>query len=94
MTTLNYSAIYGFHTLHFSRAHAKSFPACSVFSSRFLLAASNNGNSSASALTPFPAGHRLTTQLTLSLAFNISARFTQNPPPPPVAIVIVQMLHY
>jgi hypothetical protein len=34
-----------------------------VFTSCFLVTASNSGNSSASALTPLSAGHRLTTEL-------------------------------
>jgi hypothetical protein len=34
-----------------------------ISSSRFLVTASNSGNSSASALTPMPTGHHLTTEL-------------------------------
>jgi hypothetical protein len=36
---------------------------CSVFTSRFLATAYNSGDSSASALTPFPADRRVTTEL-------------------------------
>jgi hypothetical protein len=39
MTTLNYSAISKLHTLQFTRAHAKSFPACCVFISSCLVTA-------------------------------------------------------
>jgi hypothetical protein len=38
-----------------------------VFTSRFLVTASNSGDSSASALTPFLAGDRLTTELSSQL---------------------------
>jgi hypothetical protein len=37
--TLNYSTIADFHTLPFTRAHAKSFPACSVFTRSCLVMA-------------------------------------------------------
>jgi hypothetical protein len=50
--------------------NTKSSPACSIFTCSFLVRASNSGGSSASALTPFQAGHRPTTELTL--AYNIS----------------------
>jgi hypothetical protein len=46
VTTLNFSAIANIHTLQFTRAHAKSFPARGVFSSSYLVTASNNGYSS------------------------------------------------
>jgi hypothetical protein len=48
--TRDYSAIANFHTLQFTRAHAKSFPLRSVFTSNFLVTASINGYSSASVL--------------------------------------------
>jgi hypothetical protein len=48
--TLNYSAIVNFQTLQITTAHAKSFPACSVFTRRFLVTAYNNGYSPASVL--------------------------------------------
>jgi hypothetical protein len=48
--TLNYSAIANVHTLQITRAHAKPFPARSVFTSSCLVRASNNGYSSASVL--------------------------------------------
>jgi hypothetical protein len=47
---LNYSAIANFHTLQITSVHAKSFPACCVFTTRFLVMAYNNGYSSASGL--------------------------------------------
>jgi hypothetical protein len=68
VSTFSNSAIADIHTLQITRAHTKCFPACSVFSSRFPVTASNSGNFSASALTLFLAGHRLTTQLSSQLA--------------------------
>jgi hypothetical protein len=38
--TLNYSAIANFHNLQLTRTHAKSFPACSVFTSSYLVTTS------------------------------------------------------
>jgi hypothetical protein len=49
-TTSNYSAMGNFHTLQFTTAHHKSFPACCVFTSLSLVMASNSEVSSASAL--------------------------------------------
>jgi hypothetical protein len=49
-TTINYSAIANLHNSQISTAPTKSFPACCVFTSRSLVAASSSGNSSASAL--------------------------------------------
>jgi hypothetical protein len=49
-TTSNYSAIANYHTLQITNAHAKSFPARSVFTSSCLVTASNNGYSFASGL--------------------------------------------
>jgi hypothetical protein len=48
--TNNYNAIVNLHTLQITTAHAKSFPACCVFTSRSLVTASNSEESSASAL--------------------------------------------
>jgi hypothetical protein len=62
-TTSNYSAIANLHTSQITAATTKSSPACYVFTSRSLVTASNSGDSSASALTPFPPGHRLRTEL-------------------------------
>jgi hypothetical protein len=45
---INYSSISNFHTSKLTPAHDKPFPACSVFSSRFLVTAFNSGCSSAS----------------------------------------------
>jgi hypothetical protein len=44
-------------------ANTKSSSACSVFTIRSVATASNSGDSSASALTPLPAGYHLTTEL-------------------------------
>jgi hypothetical protein len=74
VTTNNHNTIADFHTLRITTSHAKSFPACSVFTRRFLVTASNNGYSSASVL-------KSRTELTLNwlsyktrLAYNLSAR--------------------
>jgi hypothetical protein len=48
--TLNYSAIADFHTFQTTPAHAKSFPARSVFTSSCLATAFNDGYSSASGI--------------------------------------------
>jgi hypothetical protein len=61
--TLNYSAIDDFHALQITTAYDQSFPDFSVFTSRFPAMTSNSGDSSASVLTPFSAGHRLPTEL-------------------------------
>jgi hypothetical protein len=47
-TTCNYSATANLHTLQNTVANTKSSPTCSVFNSRSLATASNNGDSSAS----------------------------------------------
>jgi hypothetical protein len=44
----NYSATADLHTLQFTAAPAKPFPACCVLTSRSLTTASNSGDSSAS----------------------------------------------
>jgi hypothetical protein len=49
-TASNYNAVANLHTLQITTAHAKPFPTCCVFTSRSLVTASNNGDSSASAL--------------------------------------------
>jgi hypothetical protein len=49
-TARNYSAIANLYNSQIATAHAKPFPACSVFTSRSLATASNSGDSSASAL--------------------------------------------
>jgi hypothetical protein len=61
ITTNNYNTIADFHTLQFTTAHAKSFPAFSVFTRRFLVTASNNGYSSAFVLKPSLNGGSLPT---------------------------------
>jgi hypothetical protein len=62
-TTSNYSAIANIHILKTTAGDSESSPACSIFSSHFLVTASNSGRSPASALTPFPSGHRFTTEV-------------------------------
>jgi hypothetical protein len=62
--TFNYSAIANFHTLQITRAHSKSFPACSVFNSSCLVTVSNNGCSSASGLKFFLNGSSFPTEIT------------------------------
>jgi hypothetical protein len=52
-TTNNRNIIADFHTLQITTAHAKHFPACSIFTRCFLVTVSNNGYSSASVLKPF-----------------------------------------
>jgi hypothetical protein len=53
--TPNHSAIADLHTLQINVTHAKSFPACSVFTSSCLVTASNNGSS-------YPNGGSLPTE--------------------------------
>jgi hypothetical protein len=53
-TTRNYSATANIHTLQFTTAHAMAFPAY-VFNSRFLVTASNSGDSSASRAEVLPS---------------------------------------
>jgi hypothetical protein len=84
-TASNYRAIANHHTLQTTTAHAKSFQACCIFTSRSLVTASNSGDSSASALKsclnggslptdPFP--HRLPyrTNLVAPVFFLITPR--------------------
>jgi hypothetical protein len=60
VATLNYSAIANLHVLQITRAFRLVFSTvCTV---RFLVTASNNGDSSAASLTLLPAGHHLTTE--------------------------------
>jgi hypothetical protein len=68
VTTLNYSTIAFLHILQISTAHGKSLQ--SVVSCRSLVKASDNGDSSVSALTSLPSGsqlHRLSLLSTDSL---------------------------
>jgi hypothetical protein len=53
VTTFTYSANDNIHSLKITRAHTKFSPECSVFTSPFLVTASNNGDFSAFALTPY-----------------------------------------
>jgi hypothetical protein len=69
-TTNNYNTIAYFHNLQITTAHAKPFPACSGFTRRFPVTASNNGYFSASVLKsslnggslPIPAFHTTDSQ--------------------------------
>jgi hypothetical protein len=76
--TFNYSAIADFHALPIIPAHAKSFPACSVFTIRLLVTASNNGYSSASVLKSSLNGDSLPTTYSYSSCppYNPSVRIT------------------
>jgi hypothetical protein len=53
-TTTNYSAIADLHTLHIIAANTKSFPARSVFNSRFLVTDGKSGDSSDSRAQVLP----------------------------------------
>jgi hypothetical protein len=57
VSTFNYSAIGDLHISQITTAHAKSFPACSVSTSRFPVTASNSGDPAASALVQFLVDH-------------------------------------
>jgi hypothetical protein len=83
--TLNYSPTADFHSLQITTAHAKSFPARSVFTSSCLVTASNNGYSSASWLkssvnggslptVPFLQGLPYRTDLVAQIVFLITPR--------------------
>jgi hypothetical protein len=78
VSTLNYSTITNFHILQITAAHAKSFPACSVFTSSCLVTASNNDYSSASGLKSSLIGCSLQTAYSCSSCppYNSSARTT------------------
>jgi hypothetical protein len=53
-TTSNHSAIADFHNSRITTAPTKPFPACYVFTSRFLATALNSGDSSASCAQVLP----------------------------------------
>jgi hypothetical protein len=74
VTTINYRAITNFHTLQITRAQAKFFSACSVFTSSCLVTA----YSSASGLKSSLNGRSLPTAIksSLRLPYNSSARTT------------------
>jgi hypothetical protein len=74
VTARNYCAIDNLHTLQITTAHAKA--SHSAFICRFPVTASNGGDSSASALTPLPAGHRLTNELNSKSKLLCEWRFT------------------
>jgi hypothetical protein len=61
-TTGNYRALSLISTPYKS-LHAKSSPACSVFTNRCLVTALNNRNSSTSVLTSLPSGEYSSTEL-------------------------------
>jgi hypothetical protein len=68
--TSAYNAIADLHNLLITSAHD------SVFTSRFLVTGLNNEDSSASVVTPFPAGKHITTEL---IPLKYSAIFSQPP---------------
>jgi hypothetical protein len=81
-TTSNYSAITNLHNSQITTEPVKPFPVCYVFTSLFLATASNNVDSSASrahAILSCLPSHNWT-GITLYLAYNISARTTQETP--------------
>jgi hypothetical protein len=63
-----------FQTLQIPRVHAKSFPACSVFTRRFLLTASNNGYSSATVVKSSLNGGSFPTALLLRVRLRVALR--------------------
>jgi hypothetical protein len=73
-TTSNYSAIANLNTLQITTAPDKSFPACCVFTSRYLVTASNSGDSPASVLNS--SFHRLLyrTDMVAPIVFLITPR--------------------
>jgi hypothetical protein len=71
-TTNNCRAISYLHTLQITATNTMSSPPCNVFTSRFLVTASNNGDPSASALKSFPALYHLATQLLCKLVPSIT----------------------
>jgi hypothetical protein len=91
VTTLNYSAIVDLHILQITTAHAKSFPACSVFTSSCLVTASNSGeSSSASTFASLPSSyqvHRVSLLFTDSLMTTAQSQnyFTTGSLPPVLA---------
>jgi hypothetical protein len=72
-TASNYSAIADLHTLRITTAHAKP-QSFILFPSRCLVTALNNGDSSASVLTPLPFGLLLTTELIAPAVLVITSR--------------------
>jgi hypothetical protein len=72
--TSNYSAAINFYNSQTTTATAKSFPACCVFTSRFLVTASNNGNSTASALKSSLHSLPYWTDLVASVVFKATHR--------------------
>jgi hypothetical protein len=64
-TTSNYSAVANVRTLQITTAHAKYYPTCYVSTGRFLVTASNSGDSSVSALKPSLNGGSLPTASSL-----------------------------
>jgi hypothetical protein len=91
VTTSHYSALANLHTLQIIRALSQSFTACSVFTSSFLVTASNSGDFSASALLPMPAGYRLANSHNAPNChgYNVSALTAQKTPFP---TILVQLL--
>jgi hypothetical protein len=63
VTTLNYTTVVDFHALQITTAHAKSLQSALVSTSRSLVTASNNGDSSASVLKSSLNGGSLPAEL-------------------------------
>jgi hypothetical protein len=81
--TSNYGAIANFKNLQFTRAHAKSFPVRSTFTSNCLVTASNNDYYSASGLKSSLNGGSLPTPIFLttdSRPFNTNLLVFSPPP--------------
>jgi hypothetical protein len=82
LITRNYSAISDFYSLPVTPEHAKSFPACSAFTTRFLITASNKAYSSTSGFRSSLNGGFLPTAYSCASCppYNPSARTTiENP---------------
>jgi hypothetical protein len=75
-TTSNYSATANRHDSQITTAYAKSFPACCVFTSRYLVTVSNSGDSSASALKSSLNGGSLPTALFFTVKVKVTLRLT------------------
>jgi hypothetical protein len=61
LSTSTYNAMANLHILKITRAHGKFCQ--SAFNGRFLVTDLNNGDSSASVITPLPAGYHSTTEI-------------------------------
>jgi hypothetical protein len=78
VTTNKYNIVADLHTLQITTAQSKSLPACSVFSKRFLVTASNHGYSSASVLKSSLNGGSLPTAYSSEWELLYDWRLTAN----------------